>query len=190
MKNARYIVLLLVLSLSFSVAGCLETTSSPVNNGGKTSGGTVSPQPPVKPEEGEKVVLKVYRIAPDGENLTAESCERELKAGQKPEEVAVNILLGEAPKDKKLSSAFPAGVKLRGLKVENSMAVADLSKDIIKPGGSMPEMLMVYSLVNTLTEFPAIKNVQILIEGKKVETISGHMDVFDPLKRNDSLVKK
>ena len=45
-------------------------------------------------------------------------------------------------------------------------------------------MMLCYAITNTLTEFPEIKRVQILIEGKKVTSISGHMDLEDPLIRN------
>ncbi len=38
-------------------------------------------------------------------------------------------------------------------------------------------MLLVAEIVNTLTEFSEIQTVQILVTGKKVNTISGHMDI-------------
>lgn len=51
-------------------------------------------------------------------------------------------------------------------------------------------MMLCYAITNTLTEFPEIKKVQILVEGKKVITLSGHMDLEDPLTRNKSLLTK
>ena len=72
------------------------------------------------------------------------------------------------------------------------MAEVDFSKEILKSnvGGSLHEMLLVSSIVNTLTEFPEITSVQLLVEGRKIDTIGGHMDVLDPLRRNESLIRK
>ena len=57
-------------------------------------------------------------------------------------------------------------------------------------GGSLYELLAITSIVNTLTEFPEIKKVQILVESRKYETLTGHMDILDPLTRNESMMKK
>jgi spore germination protein GerM len=48
----------------------------------------------------------------------------------------------------------------------------------------------VAAVVNTLTEFPDIHKVQILVEGKTVETLSGHMSVGQPLSRSEGIIKK
>jgi hypothetical protein len=43
----------------------------------------------------------------------------------------------------------------------------------------------VYTLVNALTEnLPAITAVQVLVDGKEVETLSGHIDLRRPLAKN------
>ncbi|MDI6895284.1 MAG: GerMN domain-containing protein [Bacillota bacterium] len=46
------------------------------------------------------------------------------------------------------------------------------------------------AIVNTLTEFPDIRQVQILVEGRKVESLAGHADVSRPLTRNERLIKR
>ena len=85
-----------------------------------------------------------------------------------------------------MEDVFPIGTKVLSLRVdEKGTAYADFSKELTKKGqGSYGEMMICYAIANTLTEFPEIKRVQILIEGKKVTTISGHMDVEEPLIRN------
>ena len=52
------------------------------------------------------------------------------------------------------------------------------------------EILTVGAIVNTLTEFPDVEKVQILVEGKKVSTLFGHLDVSDPLSRSPGIIKK
>jgi len=49
-------------------------------------------------------------------------------------------------------------------------------------GGSKSELLVVYSIVDSVTaNFPAVKKVQILVEDKPVRTLAGHVDLSRPL---------
>ena len=53
------------------------------------------------------------------------------------------------------------------------------------PGGTTNEMLTVYALVNTLTSnLPAITGVQLLIDGKEIDTLAGHLDLRRPIEQN------
>jgi len=58
--------------------------------------------------------------------------------------------------------------------------------DVIQAdGGTLDETLTVYTLVNALTaNLPAITSVQLLVEGKEVDTLSGHVDLRRPLSKN------
>ena len=46
------------------------------------------------------------------------------------------------------------------------------------------------AIVNTLTEFAAVERVQILVEGKKVNTLFGHVDISEPLGRSVAIIKE
>ena len=76
---------------------------------------------------------------------------------------------------------------LMGAHLSGGVALKWLMNNILEMG-SYDEMMLCYAITNTLTEFPEIKRVQILIEGKKVITLSGHMDIEDPLTRNTTLL--
>ena len=56
-------------------------------------------------------------------------------------------------------------------------------------GGSTGEEFLVGSVVDTLTNFPEIKRVKILVQGREIETLSGHMDLSTPLERMNSLIE-
>ena len=72
------------------------------------------------------------------------------------------------------------------------IAYVDFNDKLVKnnTGGSTAEILLVAAIVNTLTEFHDIQKVQILVEGKKIDTISGHMDIGEPLSRSEKIIKK
>jgi hypothetical protein len=66
-------------------------------------------------------------------------------------------------------------------------AFVDLSREVstAHPGGTINELLTVYTLVNALTtNLPAVTAVQVLVDGKSVETLSGHVDLRRPRAKN------
>ena len=85
---------------------------------------------------------------------------------------------------------LPPGTKLRGITVTGGLATADFSGQLSSGfrGGSDNEGVTVYAIVNTLTSLPTIKRVRILVEGKPVSSIGGHLDLSAPLKFDGELV--
>lgn len=79
---------------------------------------------------------------------------------------------------------IPADVRLKGVREEGDILVADFSQDLITkhPGGSSSEMMTVFSIVNTVTiNIPEYKRVRLLVEGKPIDTIAGHIDCKEPI---------
>jgi germination protein M len=93
-----------------------------------------------------------------------------------------------------LVPAIPPGTTLRSFYVtERGDAFVDLGPEIAAnhPGGSMAELFTVYAIVNAVTgNLPAIGRVQILVDGREVDTLAGHIDLRRPLQRNDTLVRQ
>ena len=87
-------------------------------------------------------------------------------------------------------ATMPTGTTLLGVSITDGIADVNLSKEFVDnhPGGSAGEKMTVYSIVNTLTEFSTIKEVRFLVEGERLDTIAGHMDVSQPVKREESLL--
>ena len=68
-----------------------------------------------------------------------------------------------------------------------ALVVVDLTGDVqsAHPGRSLNELLTVYTMVDALTEnMPALTAVQVLVDGKEVETLAGHVDLRRPLAKN------
>jgi germination protein M len=87
-----------------------------------------------------------------------------------------------------LVSAVPPDTRLREVFVtERGDAFVDLSGEVSArhSGGALDELLTIYTIVNALTvNLPAITRVQILIDGKEVETLAGHVDLRHPLAKS------
>ena len=78
-----------------------------------------------------------------------------------------------------LVNTFPTGVTIRDVKLDDGgTAFVNFNKNLTKlhPGGSTAEMASIYSLTNSITEnVPDVKKVKILMEGKELSSIKGHI---------------
>ena len=143
-----------------------------------------------KQEKATTLNIEVYYPDDNGMKLVPVKREIEVNPYKDKYTAAVEMQM-RAPKEKNLSDVFPQGVKLLGVKVEGGTATVDfdgrLSKGFV--GGSTGEEMLVGSVVNTLTNYPEVKEVRFMLDGKPIETIAGHMDLSMPVKRMDNLLK-
>lgn len=141
-----------------------------------------APQPVVA----RKITATLYFVSGDGMSLAP--TQREVPYAEAVAEQARAILEAQLTPSPPLVSAVPAGAKLRQVFVtEHGDAFVDLSADVSAnhPGGSLEETLTVYTIVDALTvNLPAITRVQILIDGKEVDTLAGHVDLRHPLAKS------
>ncbi len=88
-------------------------------------------------------------------------------------------------------NTFPAHVNLKDVKLDkDGTAEVNFSSDLTKlhPGGSAAEMATIYSLTNSLTtNVPDIKAVKILVEGKALSSIKGHISAVNSFKPDSDL---
>jgi spore germination protein GerM len=142
--------------------------------------------------EKRKEVL-LYFSDSEGEYLIGEKRKISKKNEVKQEAKEMILELVKGPRGK-LIPTIPPQTKLLTLQInEAGMAKVNfnlaLSKD--HPGGSSAEMMTVYSIVNSLAlNFPQIKRVQILIDGKPIETIAGHLSLRQPISPKPDLIKR
>ncbi|MGL5514336.1 MAG: GerMN domain-containing protein [Sporomusa sp.] len=189
-KNVRLLIMAMLMVLTFTIAGC--DRSVPVGqttavDQAQTSG-QASPAK-VTPGTGRIMHLVAYYATKDAMYLVPEVYE--VPVNSRPARTAMEFLLA-GPKSSELVGVMPPGVKLKNLSIKDHVAYVDFNDAIIKnnTGGSASEILLVGAIVNTLTEFPDIQQVQILVDGKKVETISGHLATGEPLSRSEKIIKK
>jgi spore germination protein GerM len=145
-----------------------------------------------RPAEEKTREVKVFFSDEDGLYLKPEV--RVIKKdGLQAEARAALDSLVSGPESAKLARTLPKGTKLISVNIEGTTAVVDLSPEVIRnhEGGSSGELQTIYSIVNTLTlNFPEIKGVQILVGGKKEETIAGHIDITQPLGPDTKIIKE
>lgn len=179
-------ILLVTLGvLAWGVTVALERLAGPV-----AETATPAPAPPAAPTA--HITATLFYGSPDGQMLVQARQEVPLADGVIAQ--GREILLAQlAPAPAGQVSVIPPGTQLRAFYVtERGDAFVDLSSAVstAHPGGSMTELLTIYAIVNAVTaNLPAVQRVQLLVDGKEVETIAGHVDVRRPLMRDDSLVR-
>jgi hypothetical protein len=175
------IVLLLTASVFFVKRG-LPNFGRPAAAKPAAAAAPVVPAAP-----GRKIKARLFYVADDGTRLT--SIERDVAYGEGADEQAREIVAAQiAPVVEPLVSAIPPGTTLRAVFITKSGdAYVDLSREAraAHPGGTVNELLTVYTIVNALTvNLPAVSAVQVLVDGKEVDTLSGHVDLRRPLAKN------
>jgi len=132
--------------------------------------------------------VKVYY--PDDSGMKLVEVEREIVIDDSTNKyiAAVKTLL-EDPAEDNLTKIFPNNAAIRSVKVADGLAIVDFDGSLLKSfvGGSTGEEFLIGSVVDTLTNFPEVKRVKFLVDGKEIETLSGHMDLSTPLERMDNL---
>ena len=155
---------------------------SPVNPEGN--------QPAKKNDSAQSLNVKVYY--PDDSGMKLVEVDREIIIDDSTDKytAAVETLLDE-PAEENLTKIFPKNAAIRSVTVENGLAIVDFDGSFLKNfvGGSTGEEFLIGSVVDTLTNFPEVKQVKFLVDGKEIETLSGHMDLSTPLERMDELTQ-
>jgi len=90
-----------------------------------------------------------------------------------------------------LIPTIPAETVVKDVVINDDMAVIDFNEAFIDhhPGGSTSEIMTIYSLANTITKnMPDLTKVSFLVNGKKRETLTGHMRTNRAFRYNTELV--
>ena len=160
--------------------------------GGGSSGSGTSTSA-AAPGEARKIHATLFYVSDDGSELVPVS--REVPYGATPAEQARRIAEAQVQTPPEGTfSAIPAGTSVRALYItSHGDAYLDLSKEIVSghSGGSLDEALAIYAIVDALTANLAdVTAVQILIDGKQVDTLVGHLDLRHPLPKSLKWVRR
>jgi spore germination protein GerM len=149
--------------------------------------------PAAAPSDARRIQATMFFVAENGQELVPVS--RSVLYGATPLEQArrlVEALVEPPPEGQR--SAIPEGTTVRSvfLAADGNVFV-DFGGPIVTghPGGSLNEALTVYAIVNAVTaNLPDVAAVQILVEGRQVDTLAGHVDLRYPLGKALEWVRK
>ena len=194
MKLKSILILAMTMLCAIMLSGCDEqkqgeaTDSKPAVSSASSSASSSSSSSSEEAAKAQLLNIKVYYPDENATGLVA--VEKSIKDTDNKYQAAVEALMAGTDQ-KGLVNVFPKKARLLQVTVSGKVAKVNFSRELQKnfAGGSTGEEMLVGSVVNTLTEFPEIAKVQILVDGQEVETLSGHMDLSQPLPRMTELLK-
>ena len=149
------------------------------------------PPPPSLPQQSERTI-NLYYADPNSEKLAAEQRtiprSRELK-----QTIATTMREFMKGPEGDLIHTIPSNTALRGIRIDSEGVVwVDFSSHLSQshPGGSSAEIMTVYAIVNSiLLNFNEVKKVRIVIEGKSVDTLAGHINCSESFVADRSFIQ-
>ena len=134
-------------------------------------------------EEVPRQEIQLYFTAPEGTFLVPES--RDIPVCD-DDNHCIHDLLNELIAGPQLgnTAVLPKETKILGVDIENDLVTVNFSRQLVDfyPGGSLSELLTVYSLINTLNEnFSYVRQLQILVDGQVRQTLKGHVRIDQPV---------
>ena len=171
--HIKLLAICLITVLFLSSCALFDHDTSQENSGSVLADGTQNSPIPISPDiEQYDVDATLYFLSQDGTSLVPEK--RSIKKGpERLEELVVSELI-KGPVQSGHIAIIPPSVKLLSVTSSDNIAFIDLSQDFLPVDKESPDKraLMIYSIVNTLTELDGIDKVQFLIEGKKAPIFS------------------
>jgi spore germination protein GerM len=83
-----------------------------------------------------------------------------------------------------LLTEIPAGTVLRGVTISGDLATVDVGVSFAQGGGSSSMLARVWQVVYTATQFRGVTSVQLLIGGRRVDTLGGEgLMIGAPMRR-------
>ena len=186
-KMSYMLAVLAAVSVLALAAGCSDEQQRTSSPAAQTE--QMQDQEKSAAAEPKELMVNVYYPRSDGTGLVAVRRTVSTEKDDKYTAAMKSLLTGT--KEKGQTNVFPKKAKLRSIVVKDGIATVDFSKELQTnfSGGSTGEEMLIGSIVNTLTDFPEVQKVSILIDDSAVETLSGHMDLSEPLTRMTELLK-
>jgi hypothetical protein len=141
-----------------------------------------APPAAIRVEQLPREVL-LYFADPEGRYLVAET---QQIAGCAEDSDCIGKLfsaLAAGPRGE-LLPILPAQARVLNVELREDLVLVDFNSAFVHahPGGSLPELLTVYGLVNSLAvNFPYLKQLQILVDGQPVPSLKGHVSLSRPV---------
>lgn len=127
--------------------------------------------------------VQLYFADPRGRYLIPE--DRQIRGCDDDRECIISLLSELARGSQRGGLAVvPEQARILAVELENDLVRVDFSRQLVDqhPGGSLSELLTVYSLANSLVEnFSYLRQLQILVDGRVQQTLKGHVRIDQPV---------
>lgn len=189
MKKSKLLYCIIIFTLILLILGIiffLNTNDSNKNISNELT--EYTPQQEFSDDKIRKTIVSLYFKNIETNSLIAEArCIDVKELAKNPYTCLINLLI-TGPESEKLESAIPEGTKVNSCTLKGNTVYVDLSAEFVNnaPAGINEESMIVYSIVNTLTELNEVSGVKFLINGEENKSFKdGAMSFKDIFAKND-----
>ena len=128
-----------------------------------------TPQAEITEEQLRETIVTLYFMNIETGELVPEARQIDVKELlNNPYQKLIELLI-EGPKNEKLIKLIPEGTYIKNVVEKSGIVTIDFSEELIKEQnlGKEQEELIIYSIVNTLTELTEVYEIKILINGEE-----------------------
>jgi spore germination protein GerM len=176
---------ILSISLLAQLSGCGQAKTSAPDPGaapGKEPVKTNASQPSQAPvqDNNKPLQVKVYYGDETGDRLIEQVTTISVKQDSDKYAAALKAL-SQSPDSKRI--ALLQGFTVKSAELKNQLLTVDVSMAPEARLGSGGENLLLQAFNKTLFQFSEIQSIELLVDGKKVDSLMGHMELPHPIKR-------
>lgn len=185
----RTILTVILLGSMLAAAGCSTKStpgaadpkpteaSSPVVTSSSTAPSTA---PTASPAESKTETIKVYYANSDGSELVEKTAEIQT---DKAEDKYLNALKALNATDDSTLFPLAKGLQFKSAELEDGTLTVDLTINDEGRLGAGGEMLLTDALKKTVFQFSEIQALEILVDGKQIDSLMGHVELEHPINR-------
>lgn len=180
-------VIIIIIASTIFLYGCgqgkptiKDQINAATNSPKVTVTGSPAPTLPPSPTPKEETTLSIqtYFTTSNLDKLVAKSQTIRFTSTNSKYLEALNML--KTSPDTQLVSLF-TGFKFLAVEATEGKVVVNLTYVETSQLGAGGEVLLLEALEKTLFQFPEIKSIDILVDGKKEQSLMGHMDLPHPI---------
>jgi hypothetical protein len=183
MRKATFAGMMIGVSLIIALSGCGQKKHDPgPDSSTKTPAagqGTVQPNPNTAPAE-QTAKIKVYHGDENAEKLV--ESEDSITYSQASDKYKAALQALTVSSDAKLIP-LAKGIAFRTAVLDKGILNVDVT---ISPAGRLGapgEEMLLQSISRTVFQFAEVTGIEITVDGKRVESLMGHVDLEHPMKR-------
>ena len=190
MKNKKLLFYITIAAILILIIVALIFIIKPNNSNENTSNEILeyTPAQELSDDEIRKTIISLYFKNIETNTLIAEAkCIDVKELYKEPYTYLINMLI-TGPENEKLESAIPEGTKVNSCTLKGNTLYVDLSKEFIDnaPSGVEEESMVIYSIVNTLTELNEVTGIKFLINGEEnLQFKDGKINFKEAFVKND-----
>jgi germination protein M len=111
------------------------------------------------------------------------------KYGEKSKEVFIVEQLIKGPKEKGYTATLSSKIKIINVMTANNICYVDFDESFLTEQSSVSNTLVIYSIVNSLSELNEIHKVQISVKGDATLNYHDEISLAEPFIRNLDLIE-